>query len=448
MTAERTRRAAGLLLFVAFGIGVAVFLLARVGTTILPGPSQYQFEADVKSSIALANAADVREAGVKIGRVQGIKQAGSITALDLSIDKKYGPVYKNSTVLIRSKSVAGENYVELAPGDPSSGAIPSGGVLPLSQELAPTQDDDVFSIFDAPERKNLSRGLSGLGSGLSGQGANNLNQTIEATTGVVNQGQDFAQVLADERNQVSQLVASFDTVTSALGARAQAIQTLTRSALSTASAVATRDVALRATIDALPGFLSQGRETAQRLGSFSVNATPVMSNLRLAAQALVPAVRDLGPASTEATKTLSTLARFATVAQPTFRQLTPFANATRAFVGPYSAFLQQLNPLVAYLDPYWRELSTWFANTGAAVAPSDSIGHLARIMLPISRSNFPTVVNGPQAAILKTLSGGLDTRGTDAYPAAGSSGTPGPQPATVPPLSPDPPYLGKSQPKR
>jgi ABC-type transporter Mla subunit MlaD len=66
-------------------------------------------------------------------------------------------VYKNSTVPIRSKSVAGENYVELDPGDPSRGALRSGGVLPLSQELAPTQDDDVFSIFNAPERKNLAR---------------------------------------------------------------------------------------------------------------------------------------------------------------------------------------------------------------------------------------------------------------------------------------------------
>jgi hypothetical protein len=168
---------------------------------------------------------------------------------------------------------------------------------------------------------------------------------------------------------------------------------------------------------------------------------------------LVPAVRDLGPASTEATRTLSTLARFATVAQPTFRALTPFANATRAFVPPYSGFLQQLNPFVAYLNPYWRELSTWFANTGAAVQPTDSIGHLARIVLPISRSNFPTVVTGPQAAILKTLSGGLDTRGTDSYPAPGTSGAPGPQPAAIPPLSADPPYLSgpsgaKAKPKR
>ena len=93
-----------------------MYLLGRVGTTLLPQGKQYTFEADVRSSIALANAADVREAGVEIGRVTGIKQAGSITALELSIGSKYGPVYRDGTILIRAKSVAGENYVELDPG--------------------------------------------------------------------------------------------------------------------------------------------------------------------------------------------------------------------------------------------------------------------------------------------------------------------------------------------
>jgi phospholipid/cholesterol/gamma-HCH transport system substrate-binding protein len=443
MTAERTRRAIGLLLFVAFGIGVAIYLLARVGTTILPGASQYAFEADVHSSIALANAADVREAGVTIGRVTGIKQAGTITALNLSIDSKYGPVYHNATVLIRSKSVAGENYVDLNPGDPSSGAVRSGGVLPLSTELEPTQDDDVFSIFNTPERLNLRKALAGLGGGLAGQGGNHLNQTLAAMDATVAQGRDFSRVLADERAQVAQLVDSFGIVTAALGNRATDIQTLTRDALTTARAVSTRDAELRATIDSLPGFLRQGRETAQRLGSFSVNATPVMSNLRLAAQALVPAVRDLRPASLEATTTLAALATFARVAQPTFAELKPFANATRSLVPSYSGFVQQLNPFVAYLAPYWHEISTWFANDGAAVNAHDSISSLARIQLPISRSNFPTIISGPVADLLKKLSGGLDTRGTDAYPPPGSSGTPEPQPAVIPPLSADPPYVSK-----
>src|SRR5947209_7385393 len=174
MSAERWRRAIGLVLFVAFGLGVAVYLLGRVGTTVGPGGSQYRFEADVHSSVALANAADIREGGVEIGRVTGIKQAGNLTALELSIGSKYGPVYHDGTVLIRAKSVAGENYVELDPGNPQAGAIASGGVLPLAQERQPVQVDQVLSVFDTRERHNLQHALTGLGGGLAGAGGSEL----------------------------------------------------------------------------------------------------------------------------------------------------------------------------------------------------------------------------------------------------------------------------------
>src|SRR5581483_4420078 len=116
---------------------------------------------------------------------------------------------------------------------------------------------------------------------------------------------------------------SFDTVASALGSRAADIQTLTETALRTATAVSARNTALRATIASLPGFLRQGQITAGRLGSFAASATPVMSDLRVAFSDLVPAVRELGPASQAATTTLSTLERFAQVAQPTFTKLAP-----------------------------------------------------------------------------------------------------------------------------
>jgi phospholipid/cholesterol/gamma-HCH transport system substrate-binding protein len=440
MSRERIGRAIGLVLFVAFGLGVAVYLLGRVGTTLLPSGPSLTYEADVHSAVALASAADVREAGVEIGRVTAIKQAGTITALELSIQRKYGPVYRNATVLIRAKSVAGENYVELNPGTPAAGRLRSGGVLTLRNELQPVQDDDVFSVFSAPQRVGLQRALEGLGGGLSGQGGSNLNDTLGALSSDVQQGRDFSQILADERTQTASLLSSFDTVAGALGSRAADIQTFTRAATSAATAVATRNAGLRSTIAALPALLHQSHVTAGQLGSFSADATPVMSNLRIAAQDLVPAVQDLRPAASAATTTLANLDTFARVALPTFSRLAPFARTTEGFLTPYDSFLRQLNPFVGYLQPYWREISTWFANDAAAVQASDPVGHLARVTLPISRSNFPSIISGPMAQILAKLSGGLDTRGTNSYPLPGTSGTPETRSSTVPPLQPDPPY--------
>jgi phospholipid/cholesterol/gamma-HCH transport system substrate-binding protein len=434
MTRQRWARALGLILFLGFGAGVSLYLLGRVGTTVLPTASKYNFEADVHSSLALAKAADVREAGVLVGRVTGIKQAGSVTALKLSIDKQYAPVYENATVQIRAKSIAGENYVQLVPGDPQKGALAENGVLDLSQEAPAVQDDDVFSILEKPERANLSRALKGLGRGLQGQGGDNLNQTLEAMTSLVNQGQGFARILYEERTQTAQLINSFDGVASALGERASDIQDLTRSALITAEAVSERNVDLRSTLRVLPGFLSRAETTANRLGRFSVTATPVFSNLRVAFGKLVPAVNELGPAAREADTTLSTLDRFAVTALPTFQKLTPFVRTTSALIGPYSKFLQQVSPLSRFISPYSKEVGSWFADAGAAVNATDATSHLARIILPVSRSNYPTIVQGPEEKILDELSGGLDTRGHNAYPSPGAADTPSPLTTLVPQL--------------
>jgi phospholipid/cholesterol/gamma-HCH transport system substrate-binding protein len=443
MTPERWRRALGLFLFVCFGLGVAVYLLGRVGTTILPSGPTYNFEADVHDSYALASNADVREAGVRIGQVTGIKQAGTLTALELSIDKQYGPVYNNATVLIRTKSIAGENYVQLDPGTPSSGQVPSGGVLPVNQELQAVQDDDVFSIFSAPQRQGLQRALKGLGSGLSGQGGNNLNSTLASMTALVDDGQGFAQVLDQERGATAQLLGSFDGVATALGERAQDIQTLTRDALTTAAAVSQRNAALRSTLAQLPSFVSQTRTTADRLGAFSLNATPVMTDLRIAFTKLIPAMDDLRPAALEANTALARLEQFATVALPTFLKLTPFTRTTAALISPYATLLRSLSSFSRYISPYRNEVGSWFANTAAAVEATDPIGHLARVTLPISRSNFPTIFQGQAEQILAKLSGGLDTRGTDAYPLAGNADTPEPQSAYIPPVSATPPFDAK-----
>ncbi|HET9073147.1 MAG TPA: MlaD family protein, partial [Solirubrobacteraceae bacterium] len=398
---------------------------------------------DVPSSFEMAQAADVREAGVLVGRVAAVRRAGTVTALELAIDPQYLPIYRNATVLIRAKSIADEKYVQLDPGTPQAGRLADGSVLGVTHALQAVQDDDVFSILAAPERRSLSLALRGLGSGLSGVGGLRANQTLEALTSLVDNGRGFAQILDSERTQTAQLLHAFDGVASALGSRARDIQTLTDTALTTARAVSARNADLRALLVTLPGFLSQSRTTATRLGGFATTATPVFANLRVAFDRLVPAVHALGPAARAADTTLGTLDRFATVALPAFARLSPFARTTSQLIGPYARFLRQLAPLSRYLSPYWRETGSWFANAGAAVNAGDSVSKLARIILPISRSNFPTVVQGKLQTLLDSFSGGADTRGSNPYPAAGAADRPGPLSHLVPALGPAGPYDAK-----
>jgi phospholipid/cholesterol/gamma-HCH transport system substrate-binding protein len=432
-------KAVFLLCFFGFAIGAAVVLLARVGTHLLP-ESTYRIEADVPDAVALATAADVRQSGVRIGRVGEIRQVGQMIQLRLDIDSKYAPVYRNATTLVRAKSIAEENYVQLDPGTPAAGRLREGGRIPLSHNLEATQNDDVFSIVDRMRRQSLRHALDGLGTGLSGNGGRDLNRTVESMTALVDAGSPFARVLAEERASVARLVDSFGTVTAALGARADAIRTLTRSGKVAAEAVAARDRQLRAMITSLPPFLDQARVTADRLGSFSVNATPVIGDLGGAMSALVPVMRELPTAATQGKRALASLQRFANAGIPAFRRLPAFSRSLSYFVPHYEGFLRQLNPLVGYLDPYWREISTWFALAGAAVDNTDTVGHVARVLLPISQSSLPGTLPPALEALAKKATGGLDTRGSNAFPKPGTAAHPVPASGAYPRLRADPPY--------
>jgi phospholipid/cholesterol/gamma-HCH transport system substrate-binding protein len=429
------------LALVAVGVaGVALALVQLGGQNVIPWKHYYSVRAAVPTADNLDPYADVTEAGVDIGMVTGITRGpGPFSTLHLRLAQQYGPIYRDATLLIRSKSVAEEKYVQLDPGHPTAGAIPQNGLLPASHALTPVEFDDVMSILNSQRRLQLDRFLAGLGPGLNG-GAN-LNRTLESSANLVGDASPLTQVLAQDRAQVASLIDSFDSVSSALGARADAIRTLTVAAKTTAEAVAARDQRLGATLDALPSFLRQSRITSGRLINFSRLATPVMGELAVAAQELTPAVRDLGPAASEGQHTVTELDAFARAALPTVSRLRPFSRAGQGLVPPLAAILRQLNPLISYLSRYSLDINRFFGIFSGVTEHTDQVGHVARPLIPISRSYLAGIVPASVQKLLQKYSGQLDVRGFNPYPAPDTAADPSQFKGSYPRLYPDPPYI-------
>jgi phospholipid/cholesterol/gamma-HCH transport system substrate-binding protein len=418
---------------------VAQYYFSVAGTSVLPKSEPYRVQAVVPTGVSLATAADVSEAGVDIGRVHKLGARGGATVLELEIDDDHAPIYRDASVLIRAKSVAGENYVELSRGRAQAGALPSGGVLPIENAGEATQIDELFSVFDDTRQRDLQRIVDGLGTGLR-NGGGDLNRTVAALSSLPIEGSPAAKVLLREKEHVAKLVDSFGRVTGALGARGDSIRLLTRQAKATAEAVADRDDQLRATLDRLPDFLRQARATSGRLNSFSVSSTPVLRDMRLATEDLIPTVEELRPATRRGQAVVSELDGFARGAAPAMTQLKPFASKASGVVAPLEGFLRQLNPLSAYLAPYSREMASFFSNDAGSFQYTDATGHAARILLPISRSDLPGVLTAEQEQILQKLQGQFDTRGTNAYPKPGEAGGSKSFTGSYPRLQKDPPY--------
>lgn len=417
------RNATATILFLVACFGIFLYWLSLSGTSVAPR-SSYRIRVVVPSAISLAQHGDVRQAGVKIGAVDRIAARGRTAVLDLAIDEKYAPAYRDARVLVRGKDLLGENYVDLDPGSPSAGRVPDGGVVPIERAPESTQLDEILSTLDARRRRDLQRILDVLGEGLGSRGKE-LNRFFAGSAGVLRASRPVNATVAADRAQVAAFVDDFGRVMRSLGDRATEIRVLARDGRSLATAVAARDRGLRATLAALPGFLTQARSTVGHLGRFSGGATPVMRDLRLATGQLAPAMAQLRPAADATRATMRALGGFARQASPMASRLKAFSAATTQLPSPLEAFLRQANPLLAYLAPYARELATTATAMRSSAESYDALGHYGRAGLVLTKSTPVGAFTPAQDTALKALlkAGGLskaaDTRGYNPYPKPG-----------------------------
>jgi phospholipid/cholesterol/gamma-HCH transport system substrate-binding protein len=434
-------------LFIAGSLAVFALLYSLAGGRFVPGQKGYRVEAIVPDSLGLAKDADVRQAGVKIGKVTESRNLGRTTALMLELEDDHTPVYRDATVLIRTKSVAGENYVELDPGRPQAGAIPDGGRLAITRSLEATQLEQVLAELGPQRRRQLRRALDGLGGGLEGRGGD-LNRLVESTSGAVRSGASVMGTLAADRTHVAGLVDSIGRVTRALGDRREAIGILVRQAKTAAEAVEARNEQLDRSLTTLPGFLTQTRATAAELQGFSVEATPVVRDLKLAMRDLAPAVEALRTAAPAGRRVVRELLPFSRAVRAPVAALGPFSNAASQSVPPLAATLREGNPLLAHLSPFSREFPTVFGSIAAAVKYTDTVGHLGRLALTFGRASLPATLPLDQAQMIEQFNkagGGISTLGVNAYPAPGEAGLAKAFAGSYPRLEPEPAYTTRGR---
>jgi phospholipid/cholesterol/gamma-HCH transport system substrate-binding protein len=442
-------KAFGVVVFVAGFIAVVLQLFVYAGGNLVPR-HRYEVQAVVPSALFLAPHADVREAGVKVGKVEKIAVRGDAAVLLLQLDGDHAPVYRNARVLVRTKGQAGgSDYVALVPGTPAAGHVPSGGVLTIDHSSESTQFDQIISTLDPRTRRRLQRLLDNLSASVGRHGGD-LNRFMGGAAALTRNSLPVNEVLNADRAQVVSLIDDFAHVMRAFGDRADAVRMFTVRAKTLAEAVAARDRWLRDTLAALPGFLQQTRATTTRLGAFAGSATPVMRNMRIATEDLVPATTLLRPASVVGRRAMRALSAFARRAAPMSRDLRPFSNASSRLAPPLESFLRQMNPLAAYLAPYARDTGALLANLKSATQTYDALGHYARVLGMQSKSNLIGVFTPEQEAMYERLvkSGILrviDTRELNPYPKPGGAENTQPFSGTYPRLYEDPPYTATAR---
>ena len=341
-------RIVAMVVFTLSVFGLLMFLWLSFGGSIPLRPQGYRFEVAFPEAATLAQEADVRLAGVNVGKVKKkrLDKGGARTLVEIEMKPQYAPIPKDSHAILRQKTLLGETYVQISQGHKSVGNLADGGRLPNAQVEPTVELDEIFTAFDRPTRTAFQEWVSELGKAIkrSSPGpAEDLNDAFGNLSGFAVDGAKLLRTLDEQEVAVRRFVKNTGVVFGAINERQNALHDLVLNANNTFEATASRDEALAETFRIFPTFLDESKATLARLEGFSRNAHPLVNDLKRPADDLGPTVRDLGALSPD-------LERL-------FRQLRPLIRAGDRDVPDLERILEEASPLFDSLHPFLQELN-------------------------------------------------------------------------------------------
>lgn len=280
------RRALGVLVLAVFA-AAAILLWERPN----PFVSHEIVHADVADADGLAAiGADVRVAGVPVGKVTGIARSGNVARLTLTLDSSVGVVHRDATVALRPRMLfEGTAYAQLTLGSPSAPALGQ-TLIPVTHTSTYVPLDDALSVLDARGRANTNTVAGALGATLSGAAPAQLRDTVAVAPSLTH---DAAVVAGAARGphatELGAAVSSYAGVASAVASRSPALRSSVSDSSTTLAAVNTGGG------QPLSQTLSQLPVTAADLASGATAAARIVARLQTLVPRLQPGVEQLTP---------------------------------------------------------------------------------------------------------------------------------------------------------
>jgi phospholipid/cholesterol/gamma-HCH transport system substrate-binding protein len=348
--------------------GLLLFLWLSFGGPVPLKPERYRVKIPFAEATTLAQEADVRMAGVNIGKVKEKKllDREGRTLVTIDVDAKYAPIPKDTRAILRQKTLLGETYVELTPGHRSAGMVPDGGEIPRSQVEPTVELDEIFQAFDKDTRQAFRAWVAESAKAVRGGTDEDLNDALGNLARFTEDGADVLGVLDSQKRALRDVIKNTGVVFRALSERDGQLRSLIENADRTFGAFASRDEALAETFRIFPTFLDESRLTLARLRTFSVNTRPLVRDLQPVADDLGPTVRDLGALAPDLRQLFRDLDPLIAASNENSDQLVKVLRGASPVFDQLHPFLQELNPILSFANWDQAYLSTFITHGPAA----------------------------------------------------------------------------------
>ena len=363
-----------ILTMVAFSLscfGIVLFLWLSFGGSVPLRPQGYQVKVAFPEATQLAQSAEVRISGVKVGRVRSVepnKRTGLTDAV-LEIDSRFAPIPRDTRAILRQKTLLGETYVEVSPGSPQGPKLADGARLPEGQVAETVELDEILRAFPPETRRQFSVWLDQQGLAV-GDNAEAINDSLGLLTPFAEQTDEVLEVLNHQSAETRALVRDTGEVFDALTQRQGQLRELIVNSNRVWAVTAQRDAELADTFRVLPTFLREGRTTTRRLTEFAQDTNPLIDQLRPAARQLSPALVDLDKLAPDLRGLFTDLDPLVRVSRRGLPATEQVLDNTRPLLRRLDPFLRNFTPIVDYLGLYKRELAALFANDAAVTQAS------------------------------------------------------------------------------
>jgi phospholipid/cholesterol/gamma-HCH transport system substrate-binding protein len=347
--------------------GILLFLWLAFGGSIPLRPEGYRMKVAFPEAATLAVEADVRLAGVNVGKVKAkeLDKGGNATVAELELNEKYAPVSKDSRAILRQKTLLGETYVELSPGSRGAGMLKDGDLLPRGQVEPTVELDEIFDAFDEPTREAFQGWVKELARSIRGGRSQDLNDAFGNFEGLAVDGARLLRELDQQKVAVRRLIKNTGVVFGAINERGGALRELIVNANNTFEATASRDRALAETFRVFPTFLDESRATLARLERFSTDTRPLVNALKRPADDLGPTVRDLGDLAPDLEGLFRDLRPLIRVSRSGLPDLENVLREAEPVFENAHLFLPELNPILALANFHQATVTTFISGAAA-----------------------------------------------------------------------------------
>lgn len=345
---------------IAIGAVVAIVLIVVLASGGDDSSDGYLVRAVFDNGSFMVEGEEVRAAGATVGKIEEVgvtmpgeeasfkdgryREAPGKALLVLKIeDEGFTDFRRDATCMIRPQSLIGEKFVDCrptlprAPGSkppPPLKEIPDGEpgagqhLLPLEQNSTSVDPDLINNIQRLPYSQRFRLILNELGATFGGRGEE-LEEVVERANPVLRDATRLFKILSDQRDQIAQLAANGEQILEPLSRERAHVAGFFSNSGAAAEATTERGEELESSLEKLPTFLREFRQTLGTLEGFSDAATPVFSNLSRATPAFTNATRALTPFSAASTVSLRSLGQVGEESGPTFRAADPVVRKAR-----------------------------------------------------------------------------------------------------------------------